>query len=117
MLDEYIKQMWELYEQEMASRNSDDYEVNPEQMRKYAVAYGFFADLVKKNGGRIDPIRIAPVEENGGVTAYFPVFYLTGEEVARFAEVMKSVSALSIDSLADGTVCISFNIPKIFKHK
>lgn len=117
MIDEYYKQIWELYEQEMAKRNSDDYEANPEQMRKFINAYGFFSDLVKKNGGSIEPIRLAPTEVNGGITAYFTVFYLAGEEVARFSEVIKGASALSIDSLEDGTVCISFTVPKVFRHK
>lgn len=117
MLEEYLKQFWEIYEQELASRNSDDYEVNSEQLPKYIAAYDFFAKLAKKNGGMIEPIRLAPTEVSGGVTAYFNLFYLCDEEITQFAEIIKCAAALSIDSLVDGRVCVSFTIPKVFRHK
>lgn len=117
MRDDYFKQIWELYEQEMAKRSNEDYEVNREQMDKLISAYWFFSKVVAENGGSIDPFRIVPSEINGGVTAYFTVFYLSGAEIAKFAEIIKGASALSIDSMEDGTVCISFTVPRVFKRK
>lgn len=109
--------VWELYEAEMASRNDADYEVNEVQMRKLIDAYAFFTEIAERDGGKIDKLKLNPKEINGGVTCYFTVFYLFGEDLMRFCKVVQSMSAISIDSMADGDVCISFTIPRVFQKK
>ena len=116
-MSEYEKKLWELYEKEMQSRDNADYTVNREQMQKLIDAYGFFNKIAQECGGTIEPFRIVPKEVNGGITAYFRVFHIFGDNVARFCEVVRNVSALSIDSLDNGTVCLSMTIPRVFKHK
>ena len=114
---DFLQEVWGIYEKEMASRKLEDYEADPEQMKKLAAVYRFFSENAAKNGGFLDPLRLVPTEVNGGITAYFTVFYIAGDEIARFCEAIKNASALSIDSLDDGTVCISMTIPRVFKHK
>ena len=109
------KKVWELYEAEMASRNNSDYQVDEEQMRKLIDAYAFFVEIAERDGGKVDPFRLVPKEVNGGVTCYFTVFYLYGKDVQRFCEIVRNMSAISIDSTSDEKVCISFTIPRVFK--
>lgn len=116
-MTDHIKEIWALYEQEMASRKIEDYEVNREQMDKLIAAYRFFDSVVSECGGSVDPFRIVPTEVNGGITAFFTVFYIAGDQIEQFCNVIRSATALSIDSLEDGTVCVSFTIPGVFKHK
>ena len=114
---DYAKQIWEMYEKEMSSRKNADYEVTPEQMQKLIDAYGFFMEVAASGNGKVEPFKIVPKEVNGGITAYFSVFYLSGDDIQRFCKVVSSFSALSIDSLKDGTVCLSFTVPRVFKRK
>lgn len=117
MADDFLRQVWELYEEELSHRKSEDYEINRPQMDKLIETYSAFAYFASKCNGKIDPFRIAPTEENGDVTAYFTLLYLNGEDIAKFCDAVRNVSALSVDSLIDGTVCFSFVIPKVFKRK
>ena len=114
---DYEREIWELYEREMQSRDNADYVVNRSQMQKLIDAYGFFVGAAEGSGGDVEPFRMVPKEVNGGITAYFRVFYLNGDGVRRFCEVIQNASAISIDSLTDGTVCISLTIPRVFQHK
>ena len=101
----------------MASRSNSDYEVNPEQMQKLIDAYGYFMEIAAIYNGTVEPLKLEPKRINGGITAYFTVFHLAGENIKRFCEVVQGFSALSIDSLEDGTVCLSFTVPKVFREK
>ena len=114
---DYAKYVWELYEREMESRNNEDYEADPVQMQKLIDAYGFFMEMAATCNGRVNPLRLVPMKVNGGITAYFTVFHLMGDDVKRFCEIVQGFSALSIDSLVDGTVCLSFTVPKVFRRK
>lgn len=115
--EELLKEAWELYEKEMASRSDDDYEVNEVQMKKFIDAYAFFSEACAKSGGEIEDMELVPHEETGGITAYFRVFYIHGDDLARLAKVVGNMSAISIDSMIDGRICISFNIPRVFYKK
>lgn len=112
-----FEEIWRLFEEEMAKRDNADYTVDRAQMQKLVDTYGVFEKLARECGGSIEPFRIVPKEVNGGVTAYFQVFSVFGENVARFCDAVRGASALSIDSLTDGRVCISMTIPGVFKHK
>lgn len=114
---DYAKYVWELYESEMCSRSNADYEADPEQMQKLIDAYGFFMEIAASCNGTVNPLKLVPKEVNGGITAYFTVFHLYGDNLKRFYDVMQCFSAMSIDSLADGTVCLSFTVPNVFRHK
>lgn len=116
-MTDFEKRIWELYEREMQSRDNADYVVNKPQMQKLIDAYGFFEKLAIECGGEIEPFRIVAKEVNGGVTAYFRVFHIYGENIQRFSDIIRNVSALSIDSLTDGTVCLSMTVPRVFQHK
>ena len=99
----------------MAERNNDDYVVNQPQMDKFVKAYEFFCGIAAECGGVVEPPKIEPKRINGGITAYFTVFYANGEKLQELSEIVGDMSAISIDSMSNGDVCISFNIPEVFR--
>lgn len=115
--DELIKMAWEAYEQEMASRDTRDYELNGEQFQKLIDAYKFFCDYVEANDGEIEPFRIVPTEVHGGITVCVDLLYLHGEMLEQFCRILSGASAISIDSKINGKVCISINIPNVYKKR
>ena len=116
-INDYLKVFWEVVDAEMASRNDSDYEVNQPQMQKLIEAYSFFKRVVDTSGGSIEPFRISPKAIHGGVTAYYPLFYLNGDDLKKLATIVGNMSAISIDSMSNGDVCISYNVPNVFKKK
>ena len=59
----------------------------------------------------------AIIEIHSGITAEFTVFDVSGEDLAKFCSVLKDATAFSIDSTANGKVCLSITIPDIFVAK
>lgn len=116
-MEDIIATAYELYERELASRSNRDYEVNQEQMDKFTEAYNFFVNTANKCNGDIAEVSLKPKEIHGGLTCEFTVFHLFGDQLREFSEVVKDMSALSIDAKTDGTVCISFTVPNVFKRK
>lgn len=114
---EYLSHVWAIYEETLKSRDDADYEVDQAQMKKLVESYGFFTRIAENCGGTVEPFKIEPKMVNGGVTAYFTVFHLFGKELQEFCNIVGNMSALSIDSMADGDICISFNVPGVFKRK
>lgn len=111
------KEIWELLDAEMSKRRDSDYETDEEQMGKLVNAYAFFAEMAEKCGGKLEKLKLKPAEIHGGVTAYFTLLYIKGEDLARFSSIVLDMTALSIDSMEDGDVCISFTIPRVFRKK
>jgi len=114
---DFLREAWDIYENVLAERNNDDYVVNFEQMKKLKESYDFFAGLVEECGGEIEPLKLVPKEINGGVTVYMTLLYLSGENLKKFNDIVGNMSAVSIDAMDNGDVCISFTIPAVFKHK
>ena len=54
---------------------------------------------------------------HSGITAYFRVFYVALSEMEEFKEIVQDMTALTLDTTVDGEVCISFNIPNVFRLK
>lgn len=115
----FVSEAFREYEREIAERDDNDYEFNREQGLKLFAAFEFFEAYVKGHGGRIDPINLKPREEVGYLTCYCTVFDFFGEDVPHFCMAILDASAISIDALVDGTVCISMTFPDVFirKHK
>lgn len=114
--EEYVARLGILYNKIMSLRKDSDYVVNQSQMDKLVQVLEFFIDEAKKQDGTIEPIRLVPREEHGGVTATFLVFDIYGDTVQRFCDVMRHTSAITIDSCTDG-ICISCTVPEVFVHK
>ena len=112
--EEYVRRLGVLYERIMSLRNDDDYVINQPQMDKLIEVLDFFLDSAKKNNGEVEPVALVPREEHGGVTATFIVFDVYGEDIKKFCKVIGYVSALGIDSMLDGRVCISVTVPNVF---
>lgn len=115
--EEFLKEVWQVYEEGLAALSNDDYVINVAQMGKLREAYKFFYQIAEECGGEIEPLKLEPKEVNGGVTVYMTLFYLSDENLRKFGEIVGNMSAISIDAMDNGDVCISFNIPAVFKHK
>lgn len=110
---EYVKRLTLLYQKVLSLREDKDYVINQPQAEKLIKVLTFFMDEVEDQDGELEPVRLVPKEEHGGVTATFLVFDLYGEKVQRFCDVMRVCSAITIDSIEEG-VCISCTIPEVF---
>ena len=115
--DEFLREAHRIYEEYVESQDDADFIADDGQMDVFIEAYRKMEGIVKVCGGEIEPFKIEPRKENGGITAYLSVFYLSGHELEKFRSVIDSVSAVSIDSLTDGTICVSLTIPGVFKRR
>ena len=111
------EKIWKLIEEELESRDNSDYKPEVVQFQKLVDSYAFFVDYAKENGGRVDKVELVPKMEHCGITAYYILFAPFGDELDRFKKVIQDASAISIDSLETGEVCISINIPNVFVRK
>lgn len=111
--EEYVKRLGELYHKIISLRRDDDYVINQPQMDKLIEVLNFFLDTAKECNGKVEPVKLVPRAEHGGVTATFVVFDIVGNAVQRFCDVMRYTSAITIDSTEDG-ICISVTVPEVF---
>lgn len=114
--EEYVARMTQLYGMVLKLRKDDSYAVNQPQMDKLVKVLNFFLDAARKNHGRVEPVKLTPKEEHGGVTATFIVFDIYGDDIGRFSEIVSYLSALTIDGTEDG-ICISVTVPEVFVPK
>ena len=63
------------------------------------------------------PLELRPREEVAYISAVFRVFDLSGMEIIRFCQVILYASALGIDSLSYGRVCIELTFLDVFVRK
>lgn len=111
----FISEAIKIYKDEIASRNNEDYEINYPQWEKLEFACNFFRKMVSDENSL--EIMAEPREVCGGVTATFSLFYISGEDIDDLKEVIGDSSAISIDALVDGRVCISLTIPDVYRLK
>lgn len=110
---EYVKRLGQLYDKILSLREDDDYVINQPQMDKLIEVLNFFLDAAQKSNGEIEPVKLNPKAEHGGVTATFIVFDIYGDDIQRYCDVMRYTSAITIDSNDKG-ICISVTIPDVF---
>lgn len=111
--EEYVKRITQLYDKILSMRKDDDYVVNQPQMDKLIEVLNFFLDAARKSNGKVEPVKLTPKEEHGGVTATFIVFDIISEDIQRYCDVMRYTSAITIDGTEDG-ICISVTVPEVF---
>lgn len=116
-LNEYVGKYWKEVQDILDSRDNADYVVNEQQLAKMVYTHEFFKNYAKKNGGKITELIMEPKQETCGMTVSFTLFYLHTVELQKFAHILSWFSAISIDATLDGEVCISFNIPNVFRKK
>lgn len=110
---ENIKHITQLYGAVLNLRKDDDYVVNKPQMDKFIEMLEFFINIVYKNKGYVEPIKLLPKAEHGGVTASFIVLDIYGDDIQKYCKIMSYASAITIDGTENG-ICISATIPEIF---
>lgn len=114
--EEYVKRLGQLYNKVLSLRDDDDFVVNQPQMDKLIEVLNFFLDATQTCTGKVEPVRLTPKAEHGGVTATFLVFDIYGDDIQKYCNVMSYVSALTIDGTEDG-ICISVTVPEVFVPK
>lgn len=114
---EVLELAYEAYREELSKRNSNEYEVNPEQMDKFTSAYSFFFRLAKDGRVSIEPIRFLPPGTSGEIVVYTHYLDFYGMELIEFCKVLLNASAIDFTPMTDGRIMISMTIPQIFKLK
>lgn len=114
--EEYVKRLGQLYDKVLSLRDDDDYVINQPQMDKLIEVLNFFLDTAQKCNGKVEPVKLTPRAEHGGVTATFLVFDIYGEDIKKYCKVMSYTSAITIDGTEDG-ICISVTVPEVFVPK
>ena len=115
---EFLERLSALNDLVMNNRHDEDYILNIPQFRKLVTAYEFLDEMTERGeNGSIEPVRLKPKQEHGGVTANFIVFDLFSDSISRWGEILSCVSAVSIDATLDGKVCISLTIPNVYTRK
>lgn len=115
--EEYVKRLGQLYEKVLSLRKDDDYVINQTQMDKFVQVMDFFLDMGNRSNGKVEPVKLVPKEENGGVTATFVVFDVYGDNIKRFCDAIQHCSSMTIDATSDSEICISVTVPNVFTHK
>ena len=120
-MDEYwnelLTEAYRLYQEEIESRRPENYEVYLLNMSKLMCAYGFLSQIAAEHDGSVEELKFDRRETSGGITAYFTVLDLKGEELSEFRRLIGEAHALSIDALIDGTICLSMTFTDVFKKK
>lgn len=116
-LNGFLKDCWEIFQEEMDSRNNDDYEVNPDQMQHLVEAYRFFIKKAHDHNGKIDPFEYNPKELVGHLDTHFYFFELSGDDLLEFAKIIANASVITIDATLDGVTHISMNFPDVYRKK
>lgn len=111
--EEYVKRLGQLYEKVLSLRDDDNYVINQPQMDKLIEVLNFFLDAAQKCNGKVEPVKLTPRAEHGGVTATFIVFDIYGDDIKQYCKVMSYASAITIDGTEDG-ICISVTVPEVF---
>ena len=111
--EEYVKRLGQLYEKVLSLRDDDNYVINQPQMDKLVEVLNFFLDAAQKCNGKVEPVKLTPRAEHGGVTATFLVFDIYGEDIQKYCKVMSYTSAITIDAAEDG-ICMSVTVPEVF---
>lgn len=115
--DEFVQKMSVIHDYVMRIRKDSDYIVNQPQMDKLTALVEFFIEVSKRTAGNVLPVDLRPAAEHGGVVAHFWYFNVAGSKVKSFCDVAQHCSAISIDALDTGEVCISCTIPNVFVRK
>lgn len=116
--NEYLKSFGQLYDKVISLRNDDDFLINEPQMVKFFEVYEFFTKAASESDtAKVEPIKLVPREEHGGVTATFVVFDMYGNILENFKKIVQHLSAMTIDVVCDDEVCISVTVPNVFIKK
>lgn len=115
---EYVKKFGQIYNKIVKNLKDDDFQINEVQMRKFFEVYEFFKNAALEAGSaEVEPIKLVPREEHGGVTATFIVFDMYGKYLEEFKKIVQHLSALCIDVVGEDRVCISVTVPNVFVEK
>ena len=114
---DFVAKYGKIYLKYLENERNEDYEINYEQLGKFADIMNFYKDLIAEIGGKVDEVELEPKIVSGGLTVSFVVFDIVSHQIERFCDVMRHASAITIDTTADSRVCISITVPNVFRRK
>ena len=107
----------DLYQESLSQLNNEDFEIDPDGMKHYTDFTSFMGRIAKENDGRVELDLHEPREGIAGINAYFRVFWLMGDKLREFCKLLVWATSWSIDSLEDGTMCISVRFTGVHRRK
>ena len=104
-------------ERHLRETSDQDYRLNPPQALAFATLVRRVRELADEFEGRVEPIKIIPRLCCGSVTATLPLIDLSESALRKFSSILQYTSALTVDALTDGSICISLNVPDVYVPK
>jgi len=114
---EEFREIWDAVEGFYASRDDDDFEVNPPQFNIFIRVLTTIWDLLDEDDRVIEETRLIPKECVGGLTISFELLWVKREQIARLTDVLSDACAISLHATTDGRVVLSLNVPDVFRKK
>ena len=106
-----------LCKDELSKLNNEDFEIDPDGMKHFTDFSSFMAKIAREGNGRVEFDIHEPRENIAGITTYMRVFWLVGDQLRDFCQLLVWASSWSIDALTDGTVCISVRFSGVYQKK
>ena len=111
---EFAKNFDEELDSYLRKTASADFILNPPQALAFTTLVCRLQALAQEAGGTVEPIQLVPRLGCGGVTASLPLLDLYGDGLQRLCCVLRYASAVTVDALDDGSICISLTVPDVF---
>lgn len=94
-----------------------NFTLNPPQALAFTTLVCRLQTLAKKTGGAVEPVHLVPPLGCGDVTAVLPILNLSGKALQKLCHALRYASAVTVDALIDGNICISLTVPDVFIKK
>ena len=114
---EFAKRFQGGLEKYLQETSDEDFTLNPPQALAFSTLVCRLKALAQKTDGTVEPIHLVPRLGYGDVTAYLPLLALQGEEVHKLCCALRCATAVTVDALIDGNICISITVPDVFIEK
>ena len=104
-------------EEYLRETSDEDYRPNPPQALAFTTLVCRLKALAQETDGTVEPIHLVPRLGCGDVTAVLPILNLSGKALQKLCHALRYASAVTVDALIDGNICISLTVPDVFIKK
>ncbi|MBP3398147.1 MAG: hypothetical protein J6K75_00170 [Erysipelotrichaceae bacterium] len=112
-----VRQMAKDIVKYLNSRSNSDFEINDTQFKKFKEVLNFFTTLAQENKNTKVDVFLEPKQTVGGLTCTTYLLDFYGKQMEEFNKLLSYCCAVTIDTMIDGKVCISVNVPDVFVEK
>ena len=114
---EFAEWFQDSLEEYLQGTSDEDYRLNPPQALAFTTLVCRLKALAQETDGTVEPIQLVPRLGCGYVTAFLPLLDLYGDSLQCFCRVLRYASAVTVDALENGNVCVSLTVPDVFIRK